>query len=509
MTIKRIILLFVFMVLGKSSFAQYHDANWVVTRVIQGNGNNVLIHFPPVGGSPVINFCAGQIPFSYANSTISDAQGNLLFITNGVEVFDKNYQIIPGCIVQNPYTIASAVGGLARTQSAIFLPWPGDTNKYVLFYAVPEINTVNSGPCSGGWGGLATHLYYTVLDKTLNGGNGGVVSANNIAMSDTLVHLFGLAATKHANGRDWWILVKERCSSKFATMLLTPAGLTTVFDQYISPSFSDPSNGAISKFSPDGSLLGVFRMDNELLFYQFDRCTGLLSDPLMLSNPFNEGYFEYSPNSRFIYRGEGSASTQTGQYDLSLYYQPNGVLNSLRYVDPNVPDTGDCGQGVGTASAACFPTLAPDGKIYYGHCYTCNLSVINYPDSLDTLCMMEYNTIQLPYGHSGPLPYHPNYRLGPITGSICDSLTSVHELQPQEISLYPNPATDQIQVSSSRSLSGTVITLFNVQGQQLLQQTPGFGNVFEVELPKSIGTGIYFLRIQAKEGVVTKKVVVR
>jgi hypothetical protein len=33
--------------------------------------------------------------------------------------------------------------------------------------------------------------------------------------------------------------------------------------------------------------------------------------------------------------------------------------------------------------------------------------------------------------------------------------------------------------------------------------------VFEVELPKSIGTGIYFLRIQAKEGVVTKKVVVK
>jgi hypothetical protein len=496
------------MVLGKSSFAQYHDANWIVSGSYLGQGYNVKIYFQQTIGLPNISLTNGQIPFSYSNASISDFQGNLLFITNGIEVYDKNYQVIPGCIIQNVYTVASALAGLNRIQSAIFLPWPGDTNKYVLFYAVPEINTVNSGPCSGGWGGLATHLYYTVLDKTLNGGNGGVVSANNIAVSDTLVHAFGLAATKHANGRDWWILVKERCSSKFATILLTPAGLTTVFDQYVNPTFNDPSNGAISKFSPDGSLLGVIRMDNELLFYQFDRCTGLLSDPLMLSNPFNEGYFEFSSNSRFLYRGEGNVSTQTGQYDLSLYYQPNGVLNSLRYVDPNVPDTGDCGQGVGTASAAQFPALAPNSKIYWGHPFSCNLSVINYPDSLDTLCQMEYNNVILPFGHVGSLPYHPNYRLGPITGSVCDSLTNVHELLAQDISVYPNPAKDNLFITSSRSLNETVITLFNIHSQILLQQSPGFGNNFELTIPADIDTGIYMLRVQSKEGVVTKKIVI-
>jgi hypothetical protein len=110
--------------------------------------------------------------------------------------------------------------------------------------------------------------------------------------------------------------------------------------------------------------------------------------------------------------------------------------------------------------------------------------------------------------NAGAIPYFPNYRLGPITGSVCDSLTAVHELQAQDISVYPNPAKDNLFITSSRSLNETVITLFNIHSQILLQQSPGFGNNFELSIPPDIGTGIYMLRIQSKEGVVTKKIVI-
>ncbi|MBP7168362.1 MAG: T9SS type A sorting domain-containing protein [Bacteroidia bacterium] len=503
-------LIIAIMVLAKHLFGQYHDANWIVSPIFNSQGSNTLIQFLQGGSSPIITSTGSTIPFNYTNASISDEHGNLLFFTNGIELYDRNLQVLAGGVLQTPYTTLYSSQGLNRPQNYIFVPWPGDSNKYALFYCVPELQQVSSGPCAGGWGWLSTHLYFTVLDKTLNGNNGGIVSANNVALIDTLVHLSGLAVTKHANGRDWWIVVKERCSSNFDRVLFTPTGVQPVVTQSIGPVFSSSLDGAISRFSPDGSIYAMLRDDFNIIYYKFDRCTGLLSDPLLVnSGSIADGYLEFSHDSRFVYRGSGSASVLTSQYDLNLYYQPGGVQNSRLFVDPLVPDTGNCGQGVGTASSACFPTLAPNNKIYWGHCYSCNLSIINYPDSIDTLCRMEYNSIVLPTPHSGCLPYFAHYRLGPITGSICDSLTSVHELQPQDISLYPNPTTDQIQISSSRSLNGTVITLFNLQGQQLLQQTPGFGNVFEVELPKSMGTGIYFLRIQAKEGVVTKKVVVR
>jgi hypothetical protein len=76
------------------------------------------------------------------------------------------------------------------------------------------------------------------------------------------------------------------------------------------------------------------------------------------------------------------------------------------------------------------------------------------------------------------------------------------------VKVFPNPAMSKVFITSSRSLNETVITLFNIHSQILLQQSPGFGNNFELTIPPDIGTGIYMLRIQSKEGVVTKKIVV-
>jgi hypothetical protein len=74
--------------------------------------------------------------------------------------------------------------------------------------------------------------------------------------------------------------------------------------------------------------------------------------------------------------------------------------------------------------------------------------------------------------------------------------------------VYPNPAKDNLFITSSRSLNETVITIFNIHSQILLQQSPGFGNSFELTITPDIDTGIYMLRIHSKEGVVTKKIVV-
>ncbi|MFN8154769.1 MAG: T9SS type A sorting domain-containing protein [Bacteroidia bacterium] len=508
---RRIILIveFVFMVLSMELHAQYHDANWLVSSGYMGQGSNTLIHFPVGGGAPQISSTTGTIPFNYANASISDANGNFLFFSNGIEVFDKNYQAIPGCIIQTPYTIQWATAGLNRYNAGLFLPWPGDTNRYALFYCVPEIPIINTGSCPGGWTWLSNHLYYTVLDKSLNGGNGGIVSSSSIAYLDTLVYLNGLTAVKHGNGRDWWILTRERCSSNTNTVLFTNFGIQQFFKQSIGPNLNDGLKSAVSRFTPNGITLATAIDDTTIIFYKFDRCNGTLFDPIVLNtSPNGEVYSEFSPSSQLLYRNNPPQGIQTTQYDLNQYYLPNGILNSRTYIDP-VADTGNCGQGVGSASSACMPSLAPDGKIYWGHCYACNLSVINFPDSLDTLCNMEYNTIQLPMPHSGALPQFPNFKLGPVVGSVCDSLTLISELNNISVSMYPSPVEEKLTITSQKLLQNVSIHLFDQMGRLVLDQNFSSGTVFQINIPSYIRSGLYVVQIHSEKGNVSRKVIVQ
>ena len=508
---RRIILIFefVFMVLSMELNAQYHDANWLVSSGYMGQGSNTLIHFPIGGGPPQISSTTGTIPFNYANASISDANGNFLFFSNGIEVFDKNYQIIPGCITQTPYTIQMAAVGLNRYNAGLFLPWPDDTNKYILFYCVPEVPVINTGSCPGGYGWLFSHLYYTVLDKSLNGGSGGKVSANNSVYIDTLVHLGGLAAVQHANGRDWWVLTKQRCSSNFNILLFTPSGIQQTFVQSVGQSMSSGLNFSVARFSHDGSTLIISSDDTIMNLYKFDRCNGVLYDPQIVNtSPKGEIYTEFSLNSRLLYKNSEPQGLQTAQYDLNFYYQPITFLNNRKYIDP-VIDTASCGQGAGSASSACFPSLAPDGKIYWGHCYTCNLSVINYPDSLDTLCNMEYNTIQLPMPHSGALPQFPNFKLGPVIGSICDSLTLISELNNISVSMYPSPVEEKLTITSQKLLQNVSIHLFDQMGRLVLDQNFSSGTVFQINIPSYIRSGLYVVQIHSEKGNVSRKVIVQ
>ncbi|MFN8155552.1 MAG: T9SS type A sorting domain-containing protein [Bacteroidia bacterium] len=506
---KRLRLILIFLILSRTISAQDYDINWLITSGYPNIYFNTFVHFPPAGGSPQFSTTTGHIPFSYANACISDEHGNFLFSSNGVNLYNKLYQQIPGAIISTPQTQPTQHLGLNRTHSCFFLPWPDDTNRYVLIYSIPELTSVASGPCSGGWGNLATHVYYTVLDKNLNGGMGGIITASNIAVTDTLAHIFGLTACKHANGRDWWIFAKERCTNVYDRFLLTPGGI-----QFTGKIFAGPvitaSDGAISGFSNNGNYMYNIVNDTVCYLYKFDRCAGTFLDTTSLRIPWpGEFYSAFSQNSEILYRAAGNSGTNTSQYDLTKWNQPGGVLASRLLIDP-VVDTVTCtNQSPGSGSAAGHPKLAPDGKIYFGHYYPCNLSVINFPNSLDTICQMEYNTVLVPTPHTGGLPHMPNYRLGPVTGSICDSLTAVHELKSDEVSLYPNPAKDHITLQSKRSISNAVITLMNVQGQVLLSRQTGTGTGFEVELPRDMDNGIYFLRIHSTEGAVAKKVVVQ
>ncbi|MBV6653070.1 MAG: PKD domain-containing protein, partial [Mameliella sp.] len=67
--------------------------------------------------------------------------------------------------------------------------------------------------------------------------------------------------------------------------------------------------------------------------------------------------------------------------------------------------------------------LAPDGKIYIAsNNGVTSLHVIHNPDADCPNCHIEQHGIELPTFNAFSIPNQPNYRLGPIDGSPCDTL---------------------------------------------------------------------------------------
>ncbi len=82
------------------------------------------------------------------------------------------------------------------------------------------------------------------------------------------------------------------------------------------------------------------------------------------------------------------------------------------------------------------------------------------------------------------------------------------------VSVFPNPAFDQLNVNYSMSRNGMVeITLYDLQGRIIApllsdSKTPGSYNDL-LKLPLSLNDGVYFLEIATETSKVTKKILVQ
>ena len=126
--------------------------------------------------------------------------------------------------------------------------------------------------------------------------------------------------------------------------------------------------------------------------------------------------------------------------------------------------------------------LAPDGKIYIAsgrNSQSPYLHIIHAPDSAGVACNVEQRDITLLKQTASNLPYHPNYRLGPVDGSGCDTLgidnvvVSVAPPAPfgyaqgAGVRVYPNPTAGTITIAKAGS---RVFQLYDIQGRLLLSQ---------------------------------------
>src|SRR5690606_5862217 len=243
-------------------------------------GNKAGISFN--SGSPV-TVTNGQLNTLEGSSSISDAQGNLKFYTNGVKVWNASH-----LTMQNG---TGLFGDPSSSQAAVVVPKPGSASLYYIF-------TTNSFATNGG-------LRYSVVDMTAAGGMGAVTEKNVLLSASTCEKL---TVVMHQNGVDYWVISHMLGSNGFLAHRVTSAGIQsnpttsitgiTVFED------TDHANAiGYMKVSADGTKLAVCHTYmNKAQLFDFDASNGTVSNPRMIISEGMEPYgAEFSPNGKWLY----------------------------------------------------------------------------------------------------------------------------------------------------------------------------------------------------------------
>jgi hypothetical protein len=343
----------------------------------------------------------------------------------------------------NPGALADLAlqAGLALSgyKNAFVLPKPGSDSLYYLFCS--EIVHSNQLP----QGNIDSYFYCNIIDMHGNNGLGILTDRNHILISDYIVGQGGMAACKHANGRDWWIFVPKLFTNCFYQFLLSPEGIDSMGLQCVGDSFASNTNRGAASFTPDGSKFIWCTPYDSLHIMDFDRCTGLLNSNIpkiavydsistAMQVPLFEG-ISVSPNSRYLYVSSGS---ELWQFDLwaDTIAKSEFLIENLAQTNPQ--------------STTESTQLGPDGKIYISPIGADTFfHVINAPDSHGLACNFRENGLLTPTWHFDAMPLYPNYRLGALVGSACDTIpvdtpSAIHNLTNEEslLKIYPNPASD-------------------------------------------------------------------
>lgn len=403
--------------------AQLHDNHWLLGYEFTQ---------PPVVGNKFgltkLSFYTGSIAIEgpiedgtdhyLNNASFSDFNGDLIAYTNGLIIMSGKHELMSGGDSLNRTIVATNQELRYKStnvaiQGCLFLPYPGHPDSVLLFYTGDSYN--------GNVGTFNQDLSMAIINTTAEEGAGAVVQKEIPIIVEDTISYGNLTAVKHANGRDWWILVQSEKGDYYYPILSDPLGVHVGEKVFHDLVLEYPGGGAGQAiFSPDGTLYAIYggrsiSSGTWLHLFDFDRCKGRLNNRRSIFYPpvpniIPYGGISFSPNSRFLYH---SVIDTLFQYDLQagdLLATREKVL--LRAEQPS-----------GAILRFFQSQLAPDGKIYF--CTTnsgTKLNVIHNPDEKGLSCNAEEGGLQIPTINSQTVPNHPNYRLGPLDGAPCDTL---------------------------------------------------------------------------------------
>ena len=245
----------------------------------------------------------------------------------------------------------------------------------------------------------------------------------------------------------------------------------------------------------------------EYYLNKFDRCSGqmtafkkfsIFSEIIKYGDDANVGV-AFSPNDSLLYVTTAYSVWQIPIYD----------TNTANYLKLSGPDT----------LLDYFPhfnniALAPNGKIYIGnyHGISKSMDFIDQPNIRGKGCGFKgrgkgaisnaYTGLEVP-------PNMPSYSLGALVGSPCDTLNKPKPPLPVNWLVYPNPASEQINITVPIDATQLQYQIINMLGMQVQNNSLPINTNHQAIINdiSALANGVYIIKIIANGSMYNTKFV--
>jgi hypothetical protein len=312
-------------------------------------------------------------------------------------------------------------------------------------------------------------------------------------------------------------------NNEFHSYLVTPNGISNPMVQNIGSLNS--TNLAHIAFNSTGSKMAFINYKGLMELYDFDRCSGMISNPETV----------YAENLQFPWPQRWSAC-----------FSPSGNILYVTHVAAFAPDSCYLVQydltsaNIAASADTLWKTpfmlnmgqlkLAPDNKMYLSNNYNggypyndttynmfnMNLSVIHYPDSLGQACNLQPYSFYLGGARTYfGLPNNPDYDMPALAGSPCDTLTGIDEsvtLNQPELFVTYVPQWQKLFVNAQK-LKGKkyLLNIIDLSGKIIYREPGNLSSPYftkDIYLP-DLSSGMYVVSLQTEQETLPAKFIKR
>jgi hypothetical protein len=416
-----------------------------------------------LAGPPAFQAGSGMLTQESCVS-VSDANGQLLFYSQGLEVWNAQNTIMP-----------NGTGLLCNSsdwqQGVATCPWPGDPEKHLLFHTGPD-----------------QILRVSTVDMSLEGGLGDVTD-KNIFVAPNIAEAMTIAP--HANGVDYWLVVRDFPADLFKVFPITSAGVGPVVSNVACGMDTFDWTG-MARFNHAHDRLAVtmrggFGNMGKIGLFPFDPATGQLGTGTVVPTYAPWG-LEFSCSDRFLYLSHN---------DLVPIQQFNMAAGSALAI-LNAP------VNISDPIIAFDMAYAPDNRIYFiwndpWDRGARSLGAVQHPDVLGPGCNVTDSAVVWSDLLTRTTTCLPNFiqSTAPSNGSCAPLATSITELISSGPSLSSTVVQDGTWVHWSTPTSGYEISVFHAAGG-LVQRIRVQGETHWLNT-SALSQGLYVLHVTSME----------
>lgn len=476
------------------TYAQLETAHWYFGR----EGLNFQQLPPRLISNSALRTSAQPVVIS------DSATGDLLFYSDGTQVWDRNH-----AIMANGDSLAGTTG-LIFSQPAIIVPVADRADQYYLF-------TLKRAGESQIGGLDVSSLHYSVVD--MRGNNGlGEVSTKNRHLYDSLDNT--VTAIPFADEEGYWLIAtKTEDKHCFVVWSITSEGVGVPVKQCtdLNPINTANALNARMKPSPDGQMLALTQWQFDpgpFYLFRFNDTTGVLADPLVVGNLSQQIGLSFSPDSRQLY---------LSAYDSTILPQHSGPPHIVHQFEVSHYDSVAISRSLTAAPIPDFSKMSDlqlglDGQLYgIRNFLTADnrspafLTVIQDPNLPGFGSQIQLRSLEdrrflytvfpnfMQHYFRQDLIHLPDS--GKEEGDLCDPHLAVQ--------LFPNPATAQITIQVEEPCFDPYTLRIIAPTGQLLGDAVTVTEMITTVNVQSLATGMYLAELRFDDRVVSKKFIVR